>query len=194
MSNRIIAIGRQSSSGGSTIGKEVARKLGIPCYDTEVLERMAQESGFTIEYVKEYFENAASRNWLSNVLTARDFTTNAFQDDFWAIQNKIIKDLAEQGPCVFVGFCAEYILRKHDNCLRVFLHADVADRAKWLAQNSGESLEAAEKHLKEKDRRRAAYYQFYTDLKWGAAENYHVTLNTGELGIDKCVDVLTSLY
>ena len=194
MSNRIIAIGRQFGSGGRTIGKRVAEKLGIPCYDNEVLERMAMESGFTPEYVKEQSEFSASRNWLSHAMFAGNFTGNSYQDELWAIQNKIIHELAEQGPCVFVGFCSEYILRKHDNCLRVFIHADMAKRAKRIVQQYGETADAPEKRLKDKDRRRATYYQYYTGMKWGSSKNYHLTLNSGTLGIDECVDIQTRLY
>ena len=194
MSNRIIAIGRQFGSGGRTIGKKVAEKLGIPCYDNEVLERMAIESGYAPEYLREQTEHAASRNWFAHALTAGIFTGNSYQDDLWALQNKIIHDLAEQGPCVFVGFCSEYILRKHDNCLRVFIYADEEKRAKRIVEQYGETSEAPEKRLHDKDRRRAAYYQYYTDLKWGSAKNYHISLNSGTLGIDKCVDILTNLY
>lgn len=194
MSNRIIAIGRQFGSGGRTIGKKVAEKLGIPCYDNEVLERMAMESGFTPEYVKEQAEFSAGRNWLSHAMFAGEFTGNSYQDELWIIQNKIIHDLAEQGPCVFVGFCSEYILRKHDNCLRVFIHSDMAKRAKRIVEQYGETADAPEKRLKDKDRRRATYYQYYTGMKWGASKNYHLTLNSGTLGIDECVDILTRLY
>ena len=194
MSNRIIAIGRQFGSGGRTIGKKVAEKLGIPCYDNEVLERMAIESGYAPEYLREQTEHAASRNWFSHALTAGIFTGNSYQDDLWALQNRIIHELAEQGPCVFVGFCSEYILRKHDNCLRVFIYADEEKRAKRIVEQYGETSEAPEKRLHDKDRRRAAYYQYYTDLKWGSAKNYHISLNSGTLGIDKCVDILTNLY
>ena len=194
MSNRIIAIGRQFGSGGRTIGKKVAENLGIPCYDNEILEQMARESGYTPEYVKEQTERPGGWNWLSHAMYVNNFTGNPYQDDLWSIQNKIIKELAEQGPCVFVGFCAEYILRKHDNCLRVFIHADMDSRAKRIVEQYGETSETPEKRLRDKDRRRATYYQFYTDLKWGASENYHITLNSGELGIDKCIDILTRLY
>lgn len=193
MGNRIIAIGRQFGSGGRTIGKKVAEKLGIPCYDNEVLERMAMESGFAPEYLKEQTECAGSRNWFAHVLSAGTFT-GAYQDELWALQNKIIRDLAEQGPCVFVGFFAEYILRKHDNCLRVFIYADTEVRANRIVEQYGETDVAPEKRLKEKDRRRAAYYQYYTDLTWGDSKNYHISLNSGTLGIDKCVEILTKLY
>lgn len=194
MSNRIIAIGRQFGSGGRTIGKKVAEKLGIPCYDNEVLERMARESGYAPEYVKERSEKTGSWNWLSHAFASKDFIGNSGQDDLWFIQNKIITGLAQQGPCVFVGFCSEYILRNEPDCLRVFIHADMDKRAKRIVEQYGETAEAPEKRLKDKDRRRATYYQYYTDMKWGATENYHITLNSGELGIDKCVDILTSLY
>ena len=193
MSNRIIAIGRQFGSGGRTIGKKVAEKLGIPCYDNEVLERMALESGFAPEYLKEQTEFAGSRNWFTHALSAGTFT-GAYQDQLWALQNKIIRDLADQGPCVFVGFCSEYILRNHDNVLRAFIYADTEARAKRIVEQYGETDVAPEKRLKEKDRRRAAYYQYYTDLTWGASKNYHISLNSGTLGIDKCVDILTKLY
>ena len=194
MSNRIIAIGRQFGSGGRTIGKKVAEKLGIPCYDNEVLERMAMESGFTKEYVKEQSEFSASRNWLSHAFYTGEFKGNTYQDDLWGLQHRIIQELAAQGPCVFVGFCSEYILRKHDNCLRVFIHADMEKRAKRIVEQYGETSETPEKRIKDKDRRRAAYYQYYTGLKWGASKNYHLTLNSGTLGIDQCVEILTQLY
>ena len=194
MSNRIIAIGRQFGSGGRTIGKKVAERLGIPCYDDQVLERMALESGLVPEYLKEQTERAASRNRFAHVLTAGMFLGNTYQDDLWALQNKIIHELAEQGPCVFVGFCSEYILRKHDNCLRAFIYADLDKRAKRIVEQYGETDVAPEKRVKEKDRNRAAYYQYYTDLTWGAAKNYHISLNSGTMGIDACVDILTKLY
>lgn len=194
MSYRIIAIGRQFGSGGRTIGKKVAERLGIPCYDDQVLERMALESGFVPEYLQEQTEKAAKRNRFAHVLTAGMFMGNSYQDDLWALQNKIIHELAEQGPCVFVGFCSEYILRKHDNCLRAFIYADLDKRAKRVVEQYGETDVAPEKRVKEKDRNRAAYYQYYTDLTWGAAKNYHISLNSGTMGIDACVDILASLY
>ena len=194
MSNRIIAIGRQFGSGGRTIGKKLAEKLGIPCYDNEVLERMALESGYAPEYLKEQTEFAARRNQFAHALNAGFFTGNSYQDDLWTLQNRIIHELAEQGPCVFVGFCSEYILRKHDNCLRAFIYADMDFRTKRIVEQYGETDETPEKRIKDKDRRRAAYYQYYTDLKWGASKNYHLSLNSGTLGIDACVDILANLY
>ena len=194
MSDRIIAIDRQFGSGGSTIARKLAERLGIPCYDEEILQQMAAESGFAPEFLKEQSELSASRNWIGHALYAGMFTGNSYQDELWTLQNKIITELAAKGPCVFVGFCAEYILRKHDNCLRAFIYADPDWRAQRIVEQYGETDVSPEKRIKDKDRRRATYYQYYTDLKWGASKNYHISLNSGTVGIDACVDILANLY
>ena len=103
-------------------------------------------------------------------------------------------ELAEKESCVIVGRCADYILKDLADCLRVFIYADMDVRAERIVTQYGERVEAPEKRLKDKDKRRAAYYQFYTDSKWGVIQNYDVALNSGTLGIDGCVDVLAALY
>ena len=95
---------------------------------------------------------------------------------------------------MIVGRCADYILRDKADCLNVFVHADVEFRKKRLIDVYGEREAAPEERLKEKDKRRAAYHRFYTDRKWGYAQNYHISLNSGVLGIEKCVDIITQLY
>lgn len=194
MGNRIITISRQFGSGGRTIGKELAAKLGIPCYDADIIEKIAGESGFAPEYVKERGEYAGGSSWLAHAFSDRDRDGHSYQDDLWAIQRKIILELAEKGPCVIVGRCADYILKDNPNCLRVFIHSDMESRAKRIVEQYGERSDAPAKRLKDKDKRRAAYYQFYTDMKWGAVENYHIALNSGALGIDKCVELLAQMY
>ena len=116
------------------------------------------------------------------------------QDYLWNVQSQVIQDLAKEGPCVIVGRCADYILRDQADCLTVFVHASMEKRAERIVKQYGEKEAPPEKRLKDKDKRRAAYYQFYTDRKWGAAENYDVTLDSGRLGIEKCVKILTELY
>lgn len=194
MSNKIITISRQFGSGGRTIGKEVAAKLGIPCYDQELIEKIAEESGFAKEYIAERGEYTAHSSWLGSAFSDRDFNGHSNQDYLWTVQRKIILELAEKGPCVIVGRCADYILRDKADCLTVFIHADTGKRAKRIVEQYGEREDAPEKRLKDKDKRRAAYYQFYTDLTWGAVQNYHVALDSGALGIEKCVEILVSLY
>ncbi|MGN1147195.1 MAG: AAA family ATPase [Lachnospiraceae bacterium] len=194
MKNRIITISREFGSGGRTIGKETAAKLGIPCYDQELIEKIAEESGFAKEYIAEQGEYAPHGSWLASALSARDFNGASTQDQLWSIQRKVIMELAKKGPCVIVGRCADYILKDMADCLTVFIHADMQHRAERIVKQYGERDVAPEKRLKDKDKRRAAYYQFYTDMKWGALENYHITLDSGVLGIDTCVKILADLY
>lgn len=191
MKNRVITISREFGSGGRTIGKKVAEQLGIPCYDSELIQKIAEESGFDAKFVQEAGEYAPG-GFLSN-LSSRTFgPTN--EDYLWKIQYQIISRLAGQGPCVIVGRCADYILRDKADCLRVFIHADAQFRARRIVQEYGERAESPEQRLRDKDKRRAAYHRFYTNMKWGHAKNYDLTLNSGTLGIDKCVEIIRDLY
>ena len=195
MKNKIITISRQFGSGGRSIGKQVAAQLGIPCYDQQLLEQIAQESGFTKEFIQEKGEYAAHGNWLVNAFADRTAQNGrSIQDYLWIIQRKLILDIAQRESCVIVGRCADYILRDTADCLRVFIHADMEARADRIVRLYGQTEEAPVKRLRDKDKRRAAYYRFYTDLEWGDARNYHLALDSGVLGIDKCVAMLADLY
>lgn len=192
--NRVITISREFGSGGRTIGKMAAERLGIPCYDQELIVKLAEESGFTKDYVKEHSEYTERSGWLSNAFLNRPINGMSTQDYLWIVQHKVILGLAEQESCVIVGRCADYILRETADCLTVFIHADIEKRAERIVKVYGETEHAPEKRLLDKDKRRAAYYQFYTDMQWGRAQNYHVALDSGVLGIDKCVEMITELY
>ena len=190
--NRVITISREFGSGGRTIGRKVAEKLGIPCYDAEIIEKIAEESGYSGDYIRSEGEGASDR-WLSNLFSNRAMgPTN--QDTIWVIQSRIIRELAEKGPCVIVGRCADYVLRGQADLLNVFIHADPQKRAERIVREYGERDASPLERIREKDRRRAAYHRFYTDLKWGHAQNYHLCLDSGVLGIDKCADLIASLY
>lgn len=192
MKNRVITISREFGSGGRTIGKKVAEKLEIPCYDAKIIQEMVKETGFAPDYVKEAGEYAPG-GFLSNAFSNRMFgPTN--EDILWEYQYKIITQLAEKGPCVIVGRCADYILQDNADCLKVFVHADIDFRAKRIVEVYGEREQSPEERLRDKDKRRAAYHRFYTNMKWGHAQNYHLTLDSGVLGIDKCVDIITELF
>lgn len=194
MNNKIIAISRQFGSGGRTVGKLVAEKLGIPCYDHDLIEKIAEESGLCEEFVKERGEYASSGSWLANAFADRDYYGHSVQDDIWFAQRRVILDLAQKGPCVIVGRCADYILEETHDCLRVFIHADMKARAERIVKQYGESDQAPERRLRDKDKRRAAYYNFYTDRKWGDLKNYDICLSTSSLGIEKCADIIASIY
>ena len=192
MKNRIITISREFGSGGRTIGRKVAEKLGIPCYDAELIQKIAQESGFDADYIREAGEYTPG-GFLSSALSNRSFgPTN--EDYLWKIQYNVISDLAEKGSCVIVGRCADHILKDKADCLTVFIHADMAFRANRIVSVYGQREESPEERLKDKDKRRAAYHRFYTNMKWGQAKNYHLCLDSGVLGIDKCVETIAGMY
>ena len=192
MKNRVITISREFGSGGRTIGKIVAQELGIPCYDAEIIQAIAQESGFSEGYIREAGEYTPG-GVLANVFSNRVYgPTN--EDYLWTIQYQIITELARKGSCVIVGRCADYILRDTADCLKVFVHADLNFRAKRIVEVYGERDASPEQRLKDKDKRRAAYHRFYTDKKWGQSQNYHVTLDSGVLGLERCTEIIRSLY
>jgi len=151
MKNRVITISREFGSGGRTIGKKVAEKLGIPCYDAEIIQEMAKETGFAPDYVKEAGEYAPG-SFLSAAFSNRMFgPTN--EDILWEHQYKVITELAEKGPCVIVGRCADYILRDKADCLKVFIHADMKFRAERIVKVYGEREQSPEERLRDKDKR-----------------------------------------
>ena len=192
MKNRIITISREFGSGGRTIGRKVAQKLGIHCYDSELIQKMCDETGFTSDYIKEAGEYTPG-SYLSSTFSSRMFgPTN--EDIIWERQYKLITDIAEKESCVIVGRCADYILKDKADCLNVFIHADMTFRAERIVKVYGERDQSPEERLRDKDKRRAAYHRFYTDQKWGDAKNYHIALDSGVLGIDTAVDIISMLY
>ena len=192
MKNRIVTISREFGSGGRTIGKLVAQKLGIPCYDAEIIQKIAQESGFSEGYIREAGEYTPG-GVLDNLFSNRAYgPTN--EDYLWNIQYNLITELAQKEACVIVGRCADYILRDTADCLKVFIHADMDFRSKRIVEVYGERENAPEQRIKDKDKRRAAYHRFYTHRKWGQSQNYHITLDSGALGLERCTEIICSLY
>ena len=175
MKHRIITISREFGSGGRTIGKKVAEALGVSCYDNELIQKIAAESGFNENYILDTGEDAPG-GFLASAFSHRASGSNN-ADYLWRVQFKVITDLAEKESCVIVGRCADYILRGKADLLRVFIHADFDVRAKRIVTVYGERDESPEQRLRDKDKRRAAYHRFYTNMKWGYAQNYDLTLN-----------------
>lgn len=194
MANRVITISREFGSAGRTIGRRVALSLGIPCYDYELIKKIVEKSGLAEEYVRERGEYMVSSGFVGNVLSSRDHNGHSIQDELWAIEKQTIEDVAEKSSCVIVGRCAEYILRNKADLLTVFIHASMEKRAERIVNVYGENDISPEKRLRDKDKRRRAFFQVYTDLKWGDVANYQVALDSGILGVDKCVDIICSLY
>ena len=115
------------------------------------------------------------------------------EDILWQIQCNVIADLAKKGLCVIVGRCADFILKDRPDVLKVFIHADMAFRAKRIVEEYGERTETPEQRLKDKDKRRSTYYRFYAGQKWGEVQSYDMTLNSGKLGIEKCAELICTI-
>ena len=197
MEKKIITISREFGSGGRTIGRAVADQLGIPFYDKELVEQVALESGFAPKYIEEHGEHSPGRSILSYVFAPQGVTgvMNGLStaDFLWHIQCGVILQLAEKGPCVIVGRNADYILKDHPDVLHAFIYADKEFRAERIVRLYGESEKSPQARLNEKDKRRKVNYQHYTGRSWGQAQNYDISLNSGVLGIDTCVDILVKL-
>lgn len=194
--NRIITIGREFGSGGRTIAKLAAGQLGIPVYDNELLIKIAQESSFSEAYISEKTEDTTIGHLISRSLSGLGgYNAGTAEDYLWQMQRKVILELAQKESCIIVGRCADYILQDAADCLRVFIYADLSKRAERIVKVYGDK-EPGEpvKRLKEKDKRRSAFYNYHTDMKWGDPHNYHVCLDSGTLGFEKCVQIICSLY
>ncbi len=193
MAKRIITISREFGSGGRTIGKKLAEQLGIAFYDKEIIEKVAEKTGFDMSYIEEHGEHAPSKGRFSYAFVGRTIDGQSPQDYLWSVQRDIILEIAEKEPCVIVGRCGGYILQHRDDCLNVFIHADEEKRARRIVKEYGETSENPHKRLRDKDKKRIRSYEYYTDRKWGAAANYTVTLDSGKIGLDKCVDIIADL-
>ena len=198
MSKQIITISREYGSGGRTVGALVAQKLGIPFYDKEVVNAMAETCGFSREFIEEIGEYATVSNsfLFSIAVTSRlEGTTNMMSaaDQLYACQANYIRELAEKGPCVIVGRNADYILKDREDTLHAFIHANKEFRADRIVRLYGESEKSPEARLNEKDKRRRVNYHHYTGRTWGMSQNYDISLDSSVLGVEKCADILVSL-
>ncbi len=197
MAYRIITVSRQFGSGGRSIGKKLAERLGYGYYDKELVKQVSMATGFAPEYIEEKGEYAQSRSKLSYLFgvvgTAGVMNGMSATDYLYTMQRKVILDLAEQGNCVIVGRCADYILRDRADTLHTFFHAPVPYRAERIVRLYGESEQSPEKRLADKDGKRRVNYEHFTGRTWGAAEHYDLALNTASIGEDACVELLTRI-
>ena len=178
MKKNIIAISREFGSGGRTIGKLVAEKLGIEFYDKDIIKKVAEESGLTRKYVEHYGEFAPSSDQrFAYSFVGLDEDSNSPLVQLWKTREKVITDFATAKPCVIVGSCADYILRDREDCLKVFLYADSDTKEKRI-------------QVKDMDIRRSLNYKYFTGQDWGKAQNYDMALNRGSLGVEKCAQLI----
>lgn len=197
MEKSIITISREFGSGGRSVGRAVAEKLGIPFYDKELVNQIALESGFAPKFVEENGEHSPTGSLFSYAFAPQGvpgiMNGLSTADFLWNVQCSVILQLAEKGPCVIVGRNADYILKDRKNVLNVFVHAPMDYRADRIVRLYGESEKSPEIRLQEKDKRRKVNYQHYTGRNWGAAENYDLCLNSAVLGIDQCAKIICDI-
>lgn len=201
-----INIGRELGSGGFEIGEKLAKQFAIPFYDKELISLASKESGIC----KEFFEKADeihSRKFSSGFFGLNfssifsDIATSSPIDncELFRIQGDVIRQVAAEGSAVFVGRCADYILRDEPNCLNVFITASIPERIARLRNNKKlkgiENLSDAEIEtvLEKWDKKRSGYYNYFSYKQWGVASSYHICLDSSYLGIDKCVELIEQL-
>ncbi len=189
--NTIITIGRELGSGGRTIGRNVAIKFGIPYYDREIIDKTAEESGLAIDFVKSQEQKISAFYKLCMGMSyGYGNQLLSLSSQIYQAQVKVIKQLAEQGPCVIVGRCADYILKDREDVLRVFVYSDIEHRINRAVNSYGMNELTARKEIQKSDKERARHYNLFTDSIWGSRENYDLMLDSGYLGLDKCADLI----
>ena len=192
--NKIITISRELGSGGRYIGEEVAKKLGIPFYDKAIIEKIAKETGLVEDFIEHFSEYAPRKNIFAYSFVARDADGKSLEDYLMNIQRKVLLEIAQEGPCVIVGRSADHILRNAADTRNVFIYGDKNEKLKRVMTLKNLDERSALKLMEETDKKRSINYQYYTDHIWGDRKNYLAMLNSTQIGIDKCIDVIASLY
>lgn len=186
MSIPVITISREYGSGGRAIGEKLAKELGIPFYNKELILMAAKESGLSEEYIKKAEQQKSTSFLYGLYMGAQQLPMN---DQIFLIQSKIIREIAEKGPCVIVGRCADYVLRERKDLLSVFIHAPLSFRAQCAQKVYEKTASNIEDFVKKKDKKRAAFYNYFSQNKWGDARHYHLAISS-VYGVDFAVEVL----
>ena len=198
MGNKIYTIGREFGSGGKEVGEKLAQRLGIKLYDKELLQHAAKESGFCEEIFENHDEKPTNSFLYSLVMdtySVSGYSSAPFLDmplnhKVFLAQFEAIKKIASQDSCVIVGRCADYALSENPDCINIFIHAEIEQRMKTVSKRLNITENKAKDIIQKKDKQRASYYNYYTSKKWGDSTSYHMTLDSGKLGIDGCVDMI----
>lgn len=193
----IITISRQYGSGGHEIGQRLAKELGIPFYDKELIEMAAKRSGMSQE-ILESIDEDATNSMLYSLSTGAFLMGNRFaptgdvplNDKLFFVQFDIIRQAAQDGSCVVVGRCADYVLRDNPDALHVFVHASMEKKVERISKKYDLSPAKAKERIVRTDKRRISYYNYYSDTKWGAIQNYDLCIDSGTLGVDNAVELL----
>ena len=199
---RIITIGRELGSGGRTIGKMVANRLGIPYYDRELIDKAAENSGLATQYI-ESSEQRITNSFLYNLAMGTSYGYGILQnanrqtlplsEQIYEAQREVITKFANQGRCVIVGRCADQILAEREDVFRVFIYADMDKRILRGIQEYGMAKQTARKEIEKSDKERSRHYNIFTDKTWGDRHNYDLLLNSSKLDYENCAKIICSL-
>ena len=200
MKNLIITISRQYGSGGRQIGQQLAKELNIPFYDKEIIDLAAKESGLAADFIRGQ-EQQLTQSLLFSIVT--NFTSNggafnpnmlSLSDQVYLAEAKAIRSLADKGSCVMVGRCADWVLEKDYDVLRVFVCGPIEARCKRAVEEYGDKAENIQKAVQTIDKQRARYCQHYCDKAWEDAENYDLCLNSGTISLENCVAIIKDAW
>jgi cytidylate kinase len=197
MTRHIITISRQYGSGGREIGERVATQLGYVYYDRELIKRAAQEGSFDEKLIREDGEGVLGRFssllTYANTVVGKDEDTLPLPDRMFLAQSRIIRQIAEEGPCVIIGHSADYFLADCPDLLNVFIHSDWDARVARVMRRNDLSEHDAIARIRKIERQRAVFYEQHTGQKWGMAENHHLSLSSSHFGIDGAVALIAAI-
>jgi cytidylate kinase len=188
MRDFIVTIAREYGSGGRLIGQQLARELNVPFYDKELISLAAKESGFAEDFIKQ-MEQKKNHSFLFNLyMTSQELPAS---EQVFIAQSRAIQKIAEQS-CVIVGRCADYVLRKRNDCIRIFIHAPVEQRLKRIREEYHEDSSNLHDYVLKQDKNRASYYNYFTQNKWGKTQNYHLCIDSS-IGVSVAVHIIKEL-
>ena len=184
----IITVGRELGSGGRLIGEQLAKKLNISFYDRALIMRASKETGLSYSFFENTEENI--NPILTGGLLSDYYQENFSNESLFQMESNVILEIAEQESAVIVGRGADYVLRQHPHCLNVFITANIAERIAQVSEYQNINAEKALALIEKVDKKRAAFYNFFSTKKWGAAQTYDLCINSSVLGLEKTTDFI----
>ncbi len=200
MNNLIISVGRQLGSGGCEIARMLAEKFNCKFYDKELINMAAEESGFNPKIFERQDESHGALKSIFGAFSGRIgrisgvyYDNSLSQESLFQIQSEVIRRVAHEAPCVFVGRCADYILRDENRLFSVFITANEAERTREVSERLGCDTMTASRYIEKKEAERASYYNYYTSKQWGSSKSYDLCINSSLLGIERTADVIEQI-
>ena len=189
----IITVSREFGSGGHEIGEKLAERLGVPFYDRDIIDKAAEQTGLSAEYIAEH-EQRYTSSLMFNLAMGNYSRTGELplHDQIDIVESEIIRNFAKEGPCVIVGRCADYVLEDDFELLNVFVYSSDSAKLGRVMDKYGYTAKQAEKAVKETNRMRSKHYNFFTGRIWGDRKNYDLLINSEKFSMDDCIELIIS--